>query len=42
MATEKVKVFEQGTAKKATPIWMWLLPLLLLLAIGAWLLTPAP
>lgn len=36
--TEKVKVFEQGTAKKATPFWLWLLPLLLLLAIGIWLL----
>ena len=38
MATQKTKVFEEQP-KKATPIWLWLLPLLLLLALGAWLLT---
>ena len=38
MASEKIKVFEEGT-KKSIPIWAWLLPLLLLLGIGAWLLT---
>ncbi len=38
MATEKVKVFEEGKAKP-TPIWVWLLPLLLLLALGLWLLS---
>ena len=39
MATEKVKVYEEGSPKKGLPIWAWLLPLLLLLAIGAWLLS---
>lgn len=34
---EKIKVFEEG--KKGVPIWAWLLPLLLLLAFGAWMLT---
>ena len=34
---EKVKVYEEK--KSSTPIWMWLLPLLLLLGIGAWLLS---
>lgn len=33
MATEKVKVYEEGP-KKGLPIWAWLLPLLLLLALG--------
>ena len=35
MATEHVKVFEE---KKALPIWAWLLPLLLMLALLAWFL----
>lgn len=35
MATEHVKVYEE---KKALPIWAWLLPLLLLLALLAWYL----
>ncbi len=34
--TERVKVYEE---KKATAVWMWLLPLLLLLAVLAYLLT---
>ncbi len=37
MATEKVKVYEEGGQKKGLPIWAWLLPLLLLLALGIWL-----
>jgi outer membrane protein OmpA-like peptidoglycan-associated protein len=37
MATEKVKVYEEGEKKKGLPIWAWLLPLLLLLALGIWL-----
>lgn len=36
---DKVKVYEQ---KKSFPIWMWLLPLLLLLALGLWFLNRAP
>jgi outer membrane protein OmpA-like peptidoglycan-associated protein len=36
MTTEKLKVFEE---KKGLPIWAWLLPLLLLLMIGIWLLS---
>ena len=39
MATEKVKVYEEGGPKKGLPIWAWLLPLLLLLALGIWLLS---
>ena len=39
MATEKVKVYEEGGKKKGLPIWAWLLPLLLLLALGIWLLS---
>ena len=35
---ERVKVFEEGT-KKGLPIWAWLLPLLLLLALLAYFLT---
>ena len=35
MATERVKVYEEGP-KKGLPIWAWLLPLLLLLALGIW------
>ncbi len=42
---EHVKVYEEGT-KKGLPIWAWLLPLLLLLALLAYFLTrnhnPAP
>ncbi len=34
---ERVKVYEQK--KAALPIWLWLLPLLLILGIGAWLLS---
>ena len=34
--TERVKVYEE---KKAMAVWMWLLPLLLLLAVLAYLLT---
>jgi outer membrane protein OmpA-like peptidoglycan-associated protein len=37
MATEKVKVYEEGGPKKGRPLWAWLLPLLLLLALGLWL-----
>ncbi len=41
MATQHVKVFEDK--KKGLPIWAWLLPLLLLLALLAWfLLRPKP
>ncbi|MDQ2841246.1 MAG: OmpA family protein [Acidobacteriota bacterium] len=36
MATEKVKVYEEQTARKGTPIWWWLLPLLLLLILAIW------
>lgn len=35
---ERVKVYEEGT-KKGIPIWAWLLPLLLLLALLAYFLT---
>ncbi len=35
MATEHVKVYEE---KKGLPIWAWLIPLLLLLALLAWFL----
>ncbi len=38
MATEKVKVYEEQ-AKKGLPAWAWILPLLLLLAIGIWYFT---
>lgn len=34
---DRVKVYEQK--KAGMPVWMWLLPLLLLLGIGAWLLS---
>lgn len=37
-ATDKVKVFEEKP-KRGLATWMWLLPLLLLLAIGIWLLS---
>ena len=40
MATEHVKVYEE---KKGLPVWAWLLPLLLLLALLAWyFLRPKP
>ena len=35
---DRVKVYEEGTKKKL-PIWAWLLPLLLLLALVAYFLT---
>ena len=35
MATEHVKVYEE---KKGIPVWAWLIPLLLLLALLAWFL----
>ena len=38
MANETVKVFEEK-GKKGLSIWAWLLPLLLLLAIGIWYFT---
>ena len=39
---DRVKVYEEGTKKKL-PIWAWLLPLLLLLALLAYFLTrPKP
>jgi outer membrane protein OmpA-like peptidoglycan-associated protein len=41
MQTEKVKVFEEKE-KKGIPTWAWLLPALLLLAIGLWLLNRRP
>ncbi len=37
MATERVKVYEEGK-KSGLPIWAWLLPLLLLLALLAYFL----
>ena len=37
MATEHVKVYEDGK-KGGIPVWAWLLPLLLLLALLAWFL----
>ena len=37
MATEHVKVYEDGK-KGGLPIWAWLIPLLLLLALLAWFL----
>lgn len=36
MASEHVKVYEDG--KKGMPIWAWLLPLLILLALLGWFL----
>jgi hypothetical protein len=35
MATENVKVYEEKD-KKGLATWMWLVPLLLLLAVGLW------
>lgn len=37
MATEHVKVYEDGK-KGGLPVWAWLLPLLILLALLAWFL----
>lgn len=37
MATERVKVYEDGK-KGGLPIWAWLIPLLILLALLAWFL----
>ncbi len=37
MATQRVKVYEDGK-KGGLPVWAWLLPLLLLLALLAWFL----
>ena len=39
MATEKVKVYEEQGKKAGLPIWAWLLPLLLILLLGIWLLS---
>lgn len=36
-ASERVKVYEQK--KTGLPMWLWVLPLLLVLGIGAWLLS---
>lgn len=38
MATEKVKVYEEQP-KRGFPAWGWILPLLLLLALGIWYFT---
>lgn len=38
MATGRVKVYEDGK-KGGLPIWAWLIPLLILLGLLAWLLT---
>ena len=37
--TERVKVYEEGGKKAGIPLWAWLLPLLLLLALLAYFLT---
>lgn len=37
MATERVKVYEDGK-RGGVPVWMWLIPLLLILALLAWYL----
>ncbi len=37
--TERVKVYEEGGKKAGLPIWAWLIPLLLLLALLAYFLT---
>ena len=37
MATERVKVYEEGK-RGGVPVWAWLLPLLLILALLAWYL----
>lgn len=38
MATEHVKVYEDGKRSGGVPVWAWLLPLLLILALLAWFL----
>jgi outer membrane protein OmpA-like peptidoglycan-associated protein len=38
MATERVKVYEDGRRGGGMPLWAWLLPLLLILALLAWYL----
>ena len=38
MATEHVKVYEDGK-KGGVPVWAWLIPLLILLALLGWFLT---
>lgn len=38
MATERVKVYEDSK-RSSVPLWAWLLPLLLILALLAWYLT---
>ncbi len=35
---DRVKVYEETTKKKGLPIWAWLLPLLLLIALLAYFL----
>ena len=37
--TERIKVYEEGGKKSGIPLWAWLLPLLLLLALLAYFLT---
>lgn len=37
--TERIKVYEEGGKKAGVPLWAWLLPLLLLLALLAYFLT---
>jgi outer membrane protein OmpA-like peptidoglycan-associated protein len=37
--TERVKVYEEGGKKAGIPLWAWLVPLLLLLALLAYFLT---
>lgn len=37
--TERIKVYEEGGKKAGIPLWAWLLPLLLLLALLAYFLT---
>ncbi len=38
MATERVKVYEDGQKKGGLPVWAWLIPLLILLGLLAWYL----
>lgn len=37
--TERIKVYEEGGKKSGIPLWAWLLPLLVLLALLAYFLT---
>lgn len=37
--TERVKIYEEGGKKAGVPLWAWLLPLLLILALLAYFLT---